>query len=258
MTPEQEHAIKELRARQVAPKQIARQLGLRPAEVSAFLKAQAEQATHTRIATGELNPLFQCLVNKNCLAVLTSGHQSLPGTSDTESDAALTHDPLDDRDEDNTDELQEGAGFALVMVTRQAGFNRLEVCTYLVDVWCLGVKDAMGVRVVNPTTYKDFVNFAYEKFPGGYTEISLEMAQAIVFGGVEYAAKLGFQPHRDFAAARSHLGNWNGEPSLNFGRSGKPFYMNGPYDDPMKILKTLRETVGEGNFDYVIGSGDPW
>lgn len=241
MTPEQEQAIADLRARQVAPKQIARQLGLRPAEVSAFLKAQAEQAASNRLATGELNPVFECLVNKNCLPALTAPPGELQEDSEADKAAAI----------------DQGVGYAIVTVARQAGFNRLDVCTYLVDVWCLGVKDVSGHRIVDPTTYRDFVEFAYREFPDGTAEISLEMAQAIVLGGIDYAAKLGFQPHRDFADARSHLGTWGGEPVLNFGRNGKPFYMNGPYDDPLKVLKTLRETVGEGNFDYVIGSGEP-
>lgn len=242
MTPEQEQAIVDLRSRHVAPKQIARQLGLRPAEVSAFLRIQAEQATATRTASGELNPIFQCLVNKNCLPSLTG---SIPISEDATAD-----------EDDEFD--AEGSGFAIVTVARTAGFNRLEVCTYLVDIWCLGVKDVSGLRKVDPTTYNDFINFAYQKFPDGTEEISLKLAQAIVLGAVDYAAKLGLQPHRDFAQVRSHLGTWSGEPVLNFGKNGKPFYMNGPYDDSLKILKTLRETVGEGNFDFLVGDGAPW
>lgn len=240
MTPEQEQAIADLRSRNVAPKQIARQLGLRPADVSAFLKTQAAQATNTRIASGELNPVFQCLVNQDCLASLTN---AIPPSQPEEAN------------DDTKDTVDPATGFASVTVVRQAGFNRLEVCTYLVDVWCLGVKDVSGLRKINPTTYKDFVNFVYQKFPNGSTEISLELAQAIVLGAVDYAATLGLQPHRDFAAVRSHLGTWNGELKLNFGKDGKPFYYSGPYDDPMKIVKTLEQNVGEGNFDYIIGVG---
>lgn len=242
MTPEQEQAIADLRARNVAPKQIARQLGLRPAEVSAIIKAQAEQVAAQRVATGELNPLFQCLVNRNCLNSL------LPENLKQDPELAL----------DIEADLDSDVGIALVTVARKAGFNRLEFCTFLVDIWCLGVKDTAPTRIMDPSTYKDFVDFAYQAFPDGTQEIPLQLAQAIVFGGVEYAARLGFQPHRDFEQGRALLGEWNGQPVLNFGRDGKPYYMSGPYDDPLKVLRTLRETVGEGNFDYVIGSGDEW
>ncbi len=240
MTPEQEQAIADLRARNVAPKQIARQLGLRPAEVSAIIKAQAEQVMAHRVAIGELNPLFQCLVNRNCLNNL------LPKSLKQDPELAL--DTEADQDPD--------AGVAVVTVARKAGFNRLEFCTYLVDIWCLEVKDVAPPRIMDPSTYKDFIDFAYQAFPDGTQDISLNLAQAIVLGGVEYASRLGFQPHRDFEQARSLLGEWNGQPELNFGRDGKPYYMSGPYDDPLKVLRTLRETVGEGKFDYVIGPGN--
>ncbi|MCY7390793.1 MAG: DNA-binding response regulator [Leptolyngbyaceae cyanobacterium CAN_BIN12] len=243
MTPEQEQAVLDLRTRNVAPKQIARQLGLRPAEVSALIKTQAEQAATARLAAGELYPLFQCLINQNCLADLLPERQTASAIA-----------PSTELEEDAD------AGLAVIILSRKAGFNRLEVCTYLVDLWCLGVKDASGPRMMNPSTYKDFVEFAYRHFLAGAEDIPLELAQAIVFGGVEYAKTLGFQPHADFEQARSQLGKpveaWSGTPVLTFGRSGKPCYINGPYDDPIKTLQTLRETVGEGNFDFILGDGN--
>jgi hypothetical protein len=243
MTPEQEQAIADLRTRNVAPKQIARQLGLRPAEVSAMIKSQAEKVAAERVAAGELNPLFQCLVNRNCLDAL------LPETLKHDSQMALdTKAALLDPD----------PGIAVVIVARKAGFNRLQVVTVLVDLWCLGVKDAGLPQIMDPSTYKDFLEFGYQAFPDGTEEIPLQWAQAIVLGSVEYAARLGFQPHKDFEQIRPLLGEWDGQPELNFGRNGKPFYVNGPYDETLKILKTLREKIGEGNFDYEISSGDAW
>jgi hypothetical protein len=234
MTPEQEQAIAELRTKNLAPKQIARQLGLRPAEVTAVLKGQAEQLASTRLATGALAPVYECLVNQGCLQGLMAG-------SDAAQEAALQNNSQND------------SGFALVVVARQPGFDRIAMCSYLVDIWCLGVKDAMPPRRMSLGEYKEFSNHVYERFPEDSEKIPLELAQAIVFGGVEYAASLGFQPHRDFETARAHLGEWNGEPKLTFGKNGKPFYMSGPYDNPNKVLKTLQDSVGEGNFDYVIG-----
>jgi hypothetical protein len=42
MTPEQKQAIADLRSRNLPPKVIAQQLGLRPAEVSAVIQANAD------------------------------------------------------------------------------------------------------------------------------------------------------------------------------------------------------------------------
>jgi hypothetical protein len=240
MTPEQEQVIAELRAKNLAPKQIARQLGLRPAEVTAILKTQAEQLVSTRVATGEANPIYECLVNRGCLKRLMS--------APVDASQSATSPTLEDEDNGS-------AGFALVIVTRQAGFDRVIMSSYLVDIWCLGVKDTISPRKMNLGEYKEFCSYTYQAFPEGREKISLELAQAIVFGGIDYAAKLGFQPHRDFNNSRAHLGEWSGEPKLTFGKNGKPFYINGPYDNPQKILKTLQKNVGVNNFDYLIGSG---
>jgi len=175
MTPEQVQAIANLRARNVAPKQIARQLGLRPAEVTAVIKAQAENATADRLTAGELHPIFQCLVNQNCLPGLTAAVDA-PIVTPVITTIDATDGQLvvqDTEDAATTLDSNSGSGFAMVSVARNAGFNRIEVCTMLVDIWCLGVKDAAAVRKVDPTTYKDFVDFAYQPI-GEIEEISLE------------------------------------------------------------------------------------
>ncbi|MCA1995442.1 MAG: DNA-binding response regulator [Coleofasciculus sp. S288] len=228
MEPEQLQEILDLRARNLTPKQIARKLGLKVAEVSAVIKEQAEQTTLIRAASGELDPIAECLVNASCVERFFNNSAEEP------------------EDEMNS-------SLVLVSVARQVANNRLTVCTYLVDLWCLGVKDTMGPRRLDRADYKQAMSNVYRYFPDEPLAITLEQAQAVVFSGVEYAAQLGFSPHSDFEKTRSHLGKWSGEPKIQCGRNGKPFYVSGPYDNPMKILKTLREKVGEENFDYLMG-----
>lgn len=38
---------------------------------------------------------------------------------------------------------------------------------------------------------------------------------------------------------------------LPFGHEGKPMYIQGPYDDATRIVRTLRRSVSDGNFDYL-------
>jgi hypothetical protein len=235
MTPEQKQAITDLRSRNLPPKLIAKQLGLRPAKVSAVIRENAVQVSTDREASGELAPVFQCLVNQSCLVNLLPNRQANATTS-------------------SDDDF--GVGFAAVMMAREVGFNRLDVIGCLVDYWCLGVKDTLGPRQIDLTSYRKLVEMFYGRFPNNATEeISLELAQAIVFGGVAYAESLGFQPHRDFALVRELLGQWDGQPQLIFGREGKPFYSQGPYDNPSKIIKTLNQSVGEGNYHFLIEAG---
>jgi hypothetical protein len=73
-----------------------------------------------------------------------------------------------------------------------------------------------------------------------------------VLGAVEYARLLGFEPHRDFGRVRGLLGPWRGPSAITFGRDGKPYYVNGPYEDPERVLATLERTVGCGGFHYTV------
>lgn len=128
------------------------------------------------------------------------------------------------------------------------------VCSFLVDYWCLGVKDAMGLKKLDRQKYEMMISHSSNNFEQEFQEISLKEAQAIVFGAVDYAAKLGIQPHSDFEQAKVQLGpRLDDLPEIEFGRDGKPFYVNGPYDNPDKIISKLKASVGEGNFNFTIG-----
>jgi hypothetical protein len=221
MQPEQEQEILNLRDRQLTPKQIARKLGLKSSEVITFLISQAEQTALASTQKGELLPVVECLVDVNFAKVLLGN------------------------------ETPKVSGLGLVIVTRSKGYNRFVTATYLIDYWCLGVKDAIPPRNCNDSQYKNLVRHAYSPFPQGYEKISLEQAQALVWGAIAYAKKLGFEPHRDFEQSKAHLGELTSEISLKFGRDGKPYYIEGPYDDGIKIMNTLKKSVGDGNFDFL-------
>lgn len=225
MQPEQEQEIINLRDRQLTPKEIARKLGLKASEVSTFLISHAEQTALASAEKGELLPVAQCLVDVN-FAQLLLGNES-----------------------------SEMGGLGLVMVTRSKGYNRFVAATYLIDYWCLGVKDTIPPRNCNDSQYKNFVQLSYSQFPQGYEEISLEQAQALVWGAIGYAKTLGLEPHRDFEQSKAHLGESTSEIGLKFGRNGKPYYIEGPHDNTKKIINTLRDSVGDGNFDYLFGMG---
>ena len=68
---------------------------------------------------------------------------------------------------------------------------------FLIDYWCLGVKDAL-LKKGDRQKYEIFKQHVENTFGEKFEEISLEQAQAIVFGAVDYASSLGFQPHADF------------------------------------------------------------
>jgi hypothetical protein len=131
--------------------------------------------------------------------------------------------------------------------------NRYLVSSFLIDYFCLGVKNAL-LKKCDRAKYEMLMSVTAEGFGEVLQEISLAQAQAIIFGSIEYAASLGFKPHADFEEAKPILGpRLEQLQKIEFGRSGKPFYIEGPRDNSAKIIRTLRESVGEGNFDYMVG-----
>ncbi|ELS02905.1 hypothetical protein Xen7305DRAFT_00026230 [Xenococcus sp. PCC 7305] len=226
MTPESESEILALRTKGLTSKQIARKLGLKASQVNSVIKQNAEQIAIAKGKSGELAPIAECLVNAGCAGRL------------------LNNQELDE---------QGIGGLGMVLVARKTGYKRFVICSYLIDYWCLGLKDTIGERKMDDVQYRQFIEMAFQGFPEGYQEITLEQAQAIVYGAIDYAAGLGLKPHKDFQKTEKHLGTWNNQLKLTFGREGKPYFMSGPYDNTNQIMQTLTKNVGEGNFHYTIG-----
>ncbi|NJL00582.1 MAG: DNA-binding response regulator [Spirulinaceae cyanobacterium SM2_1_0] len=225
MSREFESQVLKLYAQNMLPRQIALRLGLRVADVHAVLCSREP----IRDRNGTPTPLASCLTNVNCARYLLSGMQPQPG--------------------------QILSCLGMVLVARCSGPDDFLVCTYLIDYLCLGIKDTLGPRLMTRPDYEHFISHTFASFPDGYQVIEFAAAQAMVLGAANYALQLGFQPCREFAETRSHLGHWSGEPQLQFGYQGKPFYINGPYDNPRQVLRTLEKNVGHGNFDYILGVG---
>ncbi len=244
MTGTQQQEIMDLRALNLTPKQIARKLGMKVSEVNAAIQNQAQQSTLDRLTKGELDPVYQCLASDSLI-------QLLPKVPPENSIKNLLTKILPVK---NNDDIDRGLG--LVVIARAARYNQITVCSYLLDIWCLGVKDTIPPRTVDRIKFKEFTESLFEPFPGKPQEVPLEVAQGMIFSACEYALSLGFQPHKDFEKSRSHIGEWDERIRIECGRDGKPFYVSGPHDNPQKIMETLKRSRGENNFDFLIGS-DP-
>ena len=227
-----------LRSRNLTPKQIARKLGLKPAQVNSIIKGQASELAVQRQQQGEMDAVYECLVNASFNPIFLRG--------DSDNQAIVLN--------QNTQSTQdEASGLVTVVVTRSKGPQKLSTAMYLVDYLCLGIKNAIEPRNFNRSNYLKFVNQIYFSDEESYRKITLEEAQAIVFSALEYAEKLGFKPHQDFAQASKHLGQWDQQLRIQCGKDGKPMYVSGPYDNPDHVLATLDKNVGPGNYNYLVG-----
>jgi hypothetical protein len=153
-------------------------------------------------------------------------------------------------------------GITPVVIARQQEADKVIFAVYLVDIYCLGVKDAYANADMS---LRKFHNELPRMCANDPEPCSVELAHEIIYGGIEYAERYGFKPHIDFTGdfCDQVLDPPETHPRVNnvmFGKDGKPFYVSGPYDDERKInsvMNTLMRTAGEGNFDYLAGFGSP-
>jgi len=221
--------VGELRAAGRSPKQIARALGVRPATIAALVRTLAQQDA----ATQHEPALVGCWVSPGWSTALTiDNHDDWP-------DIALP------------DAGPEGV--ACVVIARRHRPQQVSVCGYLVDVYCLGVKNALGPQTITERNLPAFLRRFFTPFDtvSAPLAVPLELARHLVWGAVDYARHLGFAPAPDFGRAAGHLGPWQHTSAITFGRNGIPFYVPGPFDNPTRVIRTLTNSVGEGNFHFI-------
>ena len=229
MSSELTERVAELRQKGRTPKEIARALGLRPADVMPVIRAIGAQAPKREA------PVAGCWVTGHWADRLSvTGHVDWPGLPAAEPESGES-------------------GLVGVLVARDTGSTVL-ACGFLVDVFCLGVKDTNGPKTMDRRKLPDFTRTFFSAWSGQPPVAApLDLARHVVFGAVDYARTLGFEPHPDFAKGALLLGDWEvGSSDVTFGQDGKPFYINGPRDDTYGILAKLRQTAGDGNFDYLV------
>ena len=149
-------------------------------------------------------------------------------------------------------------GITPVVVARQQDPDKVIFVVCLVDLYCLGVKDAYANADI---ALRKFHENLPNMCSGAPEPCSVELAHEIIYGAIEYAERYGFKPHMDFAGqfCDQILDPPEAHPRINnvaFGKDGKPLFISGPYDDDRKInsvLNTLARTTGEGNFHYLVG-----
>ncbi len=149
------------------------------------------------------------------------------------------------------------AGLAVISAVRIMPSGNIVYGTYLVDVFCLGVKDA-GYRFnLKSSDAQDEIMQRYELTGLEAIEIKPDFAQNIIYGAIEYAAQFKFAPHKDFDLAEYILDPADEIPfmDIEFGKNGRPFYISGPHDNVDLILHKLNITVGVGNYETLIRLG---
>jgi hypothetical protein len=149
---------------------------------------------------------------------------------------------------------EEGIGW--VTLSRETPNALVAVASFLVDTYCLGVKNLNADIMSRPTYIRDYRKKLAQNSPS--RNISPAEARKFLESAVAYARGIGFEPYPDYEAAMLLFGDINpleSDAQFTFGQNGKPYFMAGPFDSRSRcqqIVDTLTKTCGAGQFHFTV------
>ena len=152
-------------------------------------------------------------------------------------------------------------GCGYVVVTRFKANGRVEAGFFLLDVFCLGVKDASFDQF---SSYEEFKSDLLDPLFAEDASVRMtpEAGRKLIEDAVDYARQLGFAPCPDYRRASRVFGGISKsgcDEAFTFGKDGKPFYIQGTYESAAqckRILRLLDARFGEGGYDYIVEAGE--
>lgn len=152
-------------------------------------------------------------------------------------------------------------GMCTITVARQHTNGNMTFGVYLLDTYCLGLKNTNAIFSKPAYEYKDIIETMFSQHPDKM-QIDYVLAHNIIYGAIAYAEDLGFKPEKDWALSQFILEEDTEDIELievEFGKNGKPCFINGPFDNINSVLAKLNKSVGEGNYEFVmIDGGDDY
>jgi len=145
-------------------------------------------------------------------------------------------------------------GIGTVVISRKMRNNHIGAGVFLLDVYCLGVKNAYFTLLTENEYPLNIDKMGQNE---NFKNIHPSCARKLIEQCVNYAKNLGFNPHKDYRLSQKIFGDIDSTAChlrFDFGKEGKPFYISGPnesFERSKKIINTLLQRCGEDNFDYL-------
>jgi hypothetical protein len=144
-------------------------------------------------------------------------------------------------------------GMGTLVLARGATPHHIAVSAFLIDVFCLGIKDVMFESVER----EDFEMYIDTADAGSaMVPVDPSYARKLLRDLAAWSQSIGFAPHRDFAAVERVFDDVSADASdagFRFGRDGKPFYIPGPNETNALIqrrIEQLRKSLGDDGFGF--------
>ena len=147
------------------------------------------------------------------------------------------------------------AGEGNIVISRNHTGGKKSIAFFLVDMYCLGIKDSFYALRIDKEEYEEqFVN----GYLSGYKEISYNEAHNYIYGAIAFAEEAGIAPNRSFYLTKYFLEEDTDEIPLieyEYGKNGQHFLVAHSNYEASIYLSTLKHYLGD-NFDYVIVHDD--
>ena len=149
-------------------------------------------------------------------------------------------------------------GLGYIFVSREHTGGRISFAIYLVDFWCLGVKDCFYKLRAEDYELKQTVSHMMEHRLG-IKEVSYDEAHNLIYGAVAFAEEAGIVPCKEFALAQYFLEEDTEDIPLieyEFGKDGKHWLVAKSKLELSTYLPTLQKNLSEDQYHYIVAEDD--
>lgn len=149
-------------------------------------------------------------------------------------------------------------GMGTLVLARGVTHHHVAFGSFLIDVFCLGIKDVM-FESVESEAFELYLDATDVGSP--LISVDPSYARKLLRDLAAWSQSIGFAPHRDFAAVEQLFGDVSADASeavFRFGRNGRPFYIPGPNDTAPLIQRRiahLQRYLGDGGSGFEIARG---
>lgn len=140
-------------------------------------------------------------------------------------------------------------GLGHIIVTRNHTGGKVSMAEYLVDIYCLGVKDSFYRLRMDDYEVEDIVR-QIDAMECPYNE-----AHNWIYGAIAFAEEAGIEPDKSFNLTQYMLEEDTDDIPLmefEYGKEGKHLLVAHNRQEANRYLPLLKQNLGDGNYDFIV------
>jgi hypothetical protein len=147
---------------------------------------------------------------------------------------------------------------ANIIISRKHSNGNVTLCVYLIDLFCVGVKDTFFRFNIEMEEYNEII----KRMTGDLESHAIDyvLAHNIIFGSIDFADTYDILPHKDFTKTTQYFLEEDTDDieymDVDFGKKGLPFFIANNFYTPFQaraIIQKIEKVIGKGNANFVFG-----